>query len=144
VLATGIADCASVPVPDLRTGLPAHWRHQNQAPGRPQADLHSWWKVCGDPTLNRLVDEAAAINLDIVQALERLRAARVGKVSGPSLLEDDPALRANTRTVTCVLHFDAPSSLRIGQRVLVRILRDAHVNPPSPGGTGADGGAKAD
>lgn len=45
---------------------------------------------------------------------------RIGAVVGPSALEDDPQLRANARTVTCVLAFDQPQALRIGQRVLVR------------------------
>lgn len=47
---------------------------------------------------------------------------RVGKVYGPSTLIEDPSRRANTRTVRCVLHFDKPTSLLIGERVLVRIL----------------------
>jgi multidrug resistance efflux pump len=45
---------------------------------------------------------------------------RIGAVVGPSTLDDDPQQRANTRTVTCVLAFDQPQALRIGQRVLVR------------------------
>jgi len=46
---------------------------------------------------------------------------RIGTVFGASTLEDDPLVRANTRTVECVLTFDAPppASVRIGQRVLV-------------------------
>jgi hypothetical protein len=49
---------------------------------------------------------------------------RVGKVFGPATLEDDPGVRANARTVDCVLVLDRPSSLRVGQRVLVRFLPD--------------------
>lgn len=47
---------------------------------------------------------------------------RIGTVFGPSALEEDPLIRANTRTVECVLVFDEtpPSSLRIGQRVIVQ------------------------
>lgn len=47
---------------------------------------------------------------------------RIGNVFGASTLEDDPQVRANSRTVECVLTFDqAPSApLRIGQRVLVK------------------------
>jgi multidrug efflux pump subunit AcrA (membrane-fusion protein) len=45
---------------------------------------------------------------------------RVGSVVGPSTLGDDPQQRLNTRTVSCVLTFDQPQNLRIGQRVLVR------------------------
>lgn len=45
---------------------------------------------------------------------------RVGSVVGPSSLEDDPQLRANSRTVECVLAFDTAQTPRVGQRVLVR------------------------
>lgn len=51
---------------------------------------------------------------------------RVGTVFGASALEEDPLVRANTRTVECVLAFDQPppASARIGQRVLVRFSAD--------------------
>ncbi len=55
---------------------------------------------------------------------------RVAPVYGPSTLENDPQIRANARTVECVLAFDQPQDLRIGQRVLVRFARDG---APSPG-----------
>ena len=60
---------------------------------------------------------------------------RVGQVYGPATLENDPQVRANARTVECVLALDQPNpdearpdggrsdqirNLRIGQRVLVR------------------------
>ncbi|QAU25228.1 HlyD family efflux transporter periplasmic adaptor subunit [Dyella sp. M7H15-1] len=47
---------------------------------------------------------------------------RVGNVFGASTLEDDPQVRANTRTVECVLAFDQQPAtpLRIGQRVVVK------------------------
>jgi multidrug resistance efflux pump len=45
---------------------------------------------------------------------------RIGKVYGPATLENDPQVRANARTVECVLAFDQPQNLRIGQRVTVR------------------------
>jgi len=45
---------------------------------------------------------------------------RLGDVVGASTLDDDPQQRANDRTVSCVLAFDQPQQLRIGQRVLVR------------------------
>jgi len=50
---------------------------------------------------------------------------RVGQVYGPATLENDPQIRANARTVECVLAFDQPEQqLRIGQRVIVRFLPD--------------------
>jgi multidrug resistance efflux pump len=45
---------------------------------------------------------------------------RIGQVYGPATLENDPQIRANARTVECVLAFDQPQDLRIGQRVMVR------------------------
>lgn len=45
---------------------------------------------------------------------------RIGQVYGPATLENDPQVRANARTVECVLAFDQPQDLRIGQRVMVR------------------------
>lgn len=54
---------------------------------------------------------------------------RVGKLVGPSTLEDDPGLRSTTRTVQCVLALDQPGDLRVGQRVLVRFIRDQAPTP---------------
>lgn len=58
------------------------------------------------------------------------RVQRVGTVFGPSALEEDPLIRANTRTVQCVLVFDQPppASLRIGQRVIVHFVSDASLS----------------
>lgn len=51
------------------------------------------------------------------------RVLRIGQVYGPATLENDPQIRANARTVECVLAFDHPQpQLRIGQRVIVRFL----------------------
>jgi RND family efflux transporter MFP subunit len=52
---------------------------------------------------------------------------RLGKVYGPATLENDPQVRANARTVECVLAFDQPQDLRIGQRVIVRFDTAASV-----------------
>ena len=54
---------------------------------------------------------------------------RIGKVYGPATLENDPQVRANARTVECVLAFDQPQNLRIGQRVIVRF--DARAPAPA-------------
>ncbi|RUP83767.1 HlyD family secretion protein, partial [Corynebacterium propinquum] len=47
---------------------------------------------------------------------------RISAVLGNSTLEDDAQVRANMRTVECILAFDQPppASLRVGQRMLVR------------------------
>jgi multidrug resistance efflux pump len=62
---------------------------------------------------------------------------RVGQVYGPATLENDPQVRANARTVECVLAFDQPDSartgdLRIGQRVMVRF---GHATAPAAAGS---------
>ena len=54
---------------------------------------------------------------------------RIGQVYGPTTLENDPQVRANSRSVECVLAFDQPQDLRIGQRVVVRF--DAAAKPAS-------------
>lgn len=48
------------------------------------------------------------------------RVLRVGTVVGPSSLEDDPQVRANSRTVECVLALDGGLRPRVGERVMVR------------------------
>ncbi|WP_201313707.1 HlyD family efflux transporter periplasmic adaptor subunit [Dyella sp. EPa41] len=62
---------------------------------------------------------------------------RIGTVFGPSALEEDPLIRANTRTVECVLAFDQPppASLRIGQRVIVQFGAGTHASAPAKPGS---------
>jgi NodT family efflux transporter outer membrane factor (OMF) lipoprotein len=73
-----LAGCASAPQrsPELAPPLPAQWRHAitDQAPA--PTDLHGWWHAFGDPELDTLIDQALRANLDVAQAVERLRAAR--------------------------------------------------------------------
>ncbi|MEO7065911.1 MAG: HlyD family efflux transporter periplasmic adaptor subunit [Rhodanobacter sp.] len=57
---------------------------------------------------------------------------RVGQVYGPATLENDPQVRANARTVECVLAFDQPQNLRIGQRVIVRFDATTTATPSKP------------
>jgi multidrug resistance efflux pump len=61
---------------------------------------------------------------------------RLGQVYGPSTLDNDPQVRANARTVECVLAFDQPEAkpvqdLRIGQRVMVRFGKQAPAATPA-------------
>ncbi|MHB8741630.1 MAG: efflux RND transporter periplasmic adaptor subunit [Sulfuricaulis sp.] len=63
---------------------------------------------------------ASVVNNDDQASIIPAHVARVGVVFGASKLEDDPELRGNERTVECILTFDKPQTLRIGQRVLVR------------------------
>jgi multidrug resistance efflux pump len=57
---------------------------------------------------------------------------RIGNVYGPATLENDPQIRANARTVECVLAFDQPQDLRIGQRVIVRFGAASAPAPTTP------------
>lgn len=56
--------------------VPARWG--NEAKGQPArpAELAEWWKRLRDPTLDRLVVEAVAGNLDVAAAKARVREAR--------------------------------------------------------------------
>lgn len=87
--------CVSIAPPDLKTDLPAQWRNATPAEGAAAApDLRGWWHVFGDPQLDKLVDDALASNLDLQQAAERIRAARLlNRHSGDRFL---PNLHART------------------------------------------------
>ena len=75
-LCAALGACVSVEVPKLPAGdLPAHWRNASPELG-PSPDLTSWWKRFDDPQLNALVDQALNDNLDVAQAVWKLRAAR--------------------------------------------------------------------
>ncbi|KZC34972.1 RND transporter [Rhodanobacter sp. FW510-R12] len=71
----GLAGCAA-PLPKLAPPVPAQWRHAVTADPAPPTDLHGWWHAFADPDLDALVDRALAHNLDVAQAVERLRAVR--------------------------------------------------------------------
>lgn len=75
LLVGGVAGCAA-PVPKLKPPLPAQWQHVvGSNPAKP-TDLHGWWHAFDDPELDALVNRALASNLDVAQAVERLRATR--------------------------------------------------------------------
>lgn len=74
-VAAFLAGC-SVALPRLQPPIPAQWQHALTAQAAAPTDLHGWWRAFGDPTLDALVDQALARNLDVAQAVEHLRAAR--------------------------------------------------------------------
>jgi outer membrane protein, multidrug efflux system len=74
-LICGMAGCAA-PLPRLTTPLPVQWQHAVASNPATPTDLHGWWHAFGDPELDALVDRALANNLDVAQAVERLRATR--------------------------------------------------------------------
>ncbi|TMA97396.1 MAG: hypothetical protein E6J77_00300, partial [Deltaproteobacteria bacterium] len=66
--------------------LPARWR----AAGRPAVaptpatDLGAWWHAFGDQTLDAIVDQALAENLDLKTVAARVREARAARVIAAS------------------------------------------------------------
>lgn len=98
LLAAGVmlAGC-SVNVPKLQPPIPAQWQHALAAQAPVPTDLRGWWQVFGDTTLDALVEQAVANNLDVAQAVERWRAARVlQRHAGAPYL---PSLKASTDQV---------------------------------------------
>lgn len=71
-----LAACSAPKLPALKPPLPAAWRNA-PASTAPAPDLHDWWRAFGDPQLDALIDRALTRNLDVAQAAERLRAARM-------------------------------------------------------------------
>ena len=74
-LLAALAGCAE-PLPQLKPPLPAQWQHAVSSARAQPADLHGWWHAFADPELDALVDRALISNLDVAQAVERLRAVR--------------------------------------------------------------------
>jgi len=70
-----LAGCAE-PLPRLSPPVPAQWQHAAASTRAKPTDLHGWWHAFADPELDALVDRALASNLDVAEAVERLRAVR--------------------------------------------------------------------
>ena len=66
----------SAPDVQLDPPIPAHWRNAN-VDQTGQIVAVAWWKAFGDSRLDALVEKALADNLDVEQAIERLKAARL-------------------------------------------------------------------
>lgn len=78
LLAVALVGCSAAALPDLKPPVPSAWRNaQASSVSAPAADLHDWWHAFHDPQLNALVDRALQGNLDLAQAAERVRAARL-------------------------------------------------------------------
>ena len=91
-----LGGCAA-PLPRLDPPIPAQWQGEIASSSAHPVDLHSWWRNFNDPALDALVERALADNLDLAQAVERLRAARaIHSRSGARYL---PALRVSTNDV---------------------------------------------
>lgn len=95
-LLCGLAGCAA-PLPRLAPPVPAQWQHAMASNPAKPTDLHGWWHAFADPELDALVDRALADNLDVAQAIERLRAVRA--LHDRAYARYLPALRASTNDV---------------------------------------------
>ena len=77
-----------------RPGLPPQGRRRarrarrlfGHPPTPSREDLTRWWQKFDDPVLGQLVEQAAAANLDIAQAVARLRQAREALVQSRAVL----------------------------------------------------------
>jgi outer membrane protein, multidrug efflux system len=75
--------------PDYRrpsVPLPAMWRGAGRpaAAAAPSTDLAGWWHAFGDQTLDAIVDQALAENLDLKTVAARVREARAARVIAAS------------------------------------------------------------
>jgi len=76
VLAGMLSACAVGPQYQ-RPDVPLNERFRNAPPARVAADT-TWWQAFEDETLNKLIEQALQVNLDIAQAVARLEQARAG------------------------------------------------------------------
>ena len=104
VLALGLGACAVGPdyaPPALE--LPQRWSAATGGPKAPKPG--EWWRGLRDPTLNELVEQAIAGNLDIAQAKARIREARATREQAvgalfPQVDAGASARRSRTALVT--------------------------------------------
>nr|WP_255576075.1 TolC family protein [Comamonas sp. Y33R10-2] len=84
--------------------LPDQWL-QAAALKKGNSDLALWWRSWNDPSLNALVDEALAQNLDVAQAVLRLRQQRLlANTAGSAFL---PVVGASARTLQDIAAVDS-------------------------------------
>jgi len=113
-----LAGCVSVPAPELDRSVPAAWSEQGskipvrggdgatpRAAQLTAADLQTWWKRWKDPELDALVDRALAQNLDLAQAMGRLRQQR--RLMGVAEASFQPEVNGGVRTLQDVAAVDS-------------------------------------
>lgn len=98
-----LAGCAAPIEVRLDSAAPAQWQ-QALVQKASNAELAQWWRGWNDPALNALVDEALAQNLDVAQAVLRLRQQRLlADTAGSAFL---PIVGAGARTLQDVAAVD--------------------------------------
>ncbi|WP_232434429.1 TolC family protein [Pseudomonas asplenii] len=110
---TLLGGCSVAPLPDLQPPTPDTWRNAPAGVRPLQADLNQWWRAFGDAQLDALVERALQHNLDVAQAVERLRATRLLSQHAqdsyrPSLaIQSRDAISPDTSTSNYLVGFDA-------------------------------------
>ena len=98
-----LAGCAAPIEVRLDSAAPAQWQ-QAAAQKKNNFELAQWWWGWNDPALNVLVDEALAQNLDVAQAVLRLRQQRLlADTAGSAFL---PVVGAGARTLQDIAAVD--------------------------------------
>jgi NodT family efflux transporter outer membrane factor (OMF) lipoprotein len=126
LLATAFVSACSVgpdyhPKTATELGVPDAW----SVSAAPKAeDLTRWWRNFDDPVLGQLVEQAAEANLDLAQAVARLRQAREALVVSQSQLFP---------TISGSGGFSRTETLRGGNKVVT--LPDGTVTTTGGGGT---------
>ena len=86
-IAFGLGGCTVGPDHRPRTAAELGMPERYSVPAAPdREDLTRWWTRFDDPVLGRLVEQAGLANLDIAQAVGRLRQAREGLLQSRSNL----------------------------------------------------------
>ncbi len=108
-----LTGCSVAPLPQLKPPTPDAWRNAPASVLPPHPELNKWWHAFGDPELDALVERALYNNLDVAQAVERLRATRVLSQHSqdpylPSLgIRTQDAVSPDTSTSYFLIGFDA-------------------------------------
>ncbi|MDR2299756.1 MAG: efflux transporter outer membrane subunit [Comamonas sp.] len=100
-----LAGCAAPVEVKLNKETPDLWRQQALTSKVGSTDLAQWWRAWNDPKLNALVDEALAQNLDVAQAVLRLRQQRL--LAGTSNAPFMPVVSAGGRTLQDIAAVDS-------------------------------------
>ncbi|MBS0506769.1 MAG: efflux transporter outer membrane subunit [Proteobacteria bacterium] len=104
-LAAWLAGCAAPVQVKLDGTVPEHWTQAAPAPGAASVDMRAWWRPWGDARLDALVDEALAHNLDVAQAVTRLRQQRL--LAGTAGAAYRPIFSAGARTLQDIAAIDS-------------------------------------
>lgn len=104
-----LAGCMTPPQPQLQPNTPAQWQQAGSSTPAARTvqatDLAAWWKLLGNPALDKLVEQALAQNLTLGQARGRLQAQRI--LLGIATASYKPEVTAGVRTLQDVAALDS-------------------------------------